>query len=454
MEASILHESVRQEGWGWVEIWRQWDYTEFYRFGRIQRTVRPLTLESAALIEALRAEHAEFTAAADAFGEGFGDYDELPDEERDRYDAVCARMEEIDGQLATSERERDSFEPEAVALAGAIVGIEHGQLRVERGLVRTADRVKVTEAVGGGAQAVSGGRVTEVAGRKKGGLSDGLERSLFGHRNLAAQSATAANPHVAKVLLACWMVQTLRLQRATVPIDLRIVDGSGTRSYHPIADDSGEPKRQAFEGIGAALVAALPRNDDALWDALMGLGADQLDELIAFAVASAVSLDRKHAGLTVKLLDALGFDMADHFTPTAGNYFSRVPKALILEALHEAGKLGSEAQRATLQGLKKADLAARAEAELAETRWVPAAIRSPKAKAPRKARKKEKKASKSANAGAGAQGDDLGRARRRKESGAGSPGEAAPARRRPRRDDRAAAAPNPTGGEPAERLAA
>jgi hypothetical protein len=167
-------------------------------------------------------------------------------------------------------------------------------------------------------------------------------------------------------------------------------------------DEGGEARRKAFDGLGQVLVSALPKTDDALWDALMILEPAELDRIIAFAVASAVSLERKHAGLTAKLLTALGFDMADHFTPTAENFFSRIPKALIIEALGEAGLLGSDAQRSTLGALKKADLAARAETEVRDTRWVPALIRSPKAKAARASRKRRAQQPPAAGAPTGA----------------------------------------------------
>lgn len=393
---------LRAEGWGWVEIWPQWNHAEFYRLGRIQKTVHPLQPDAVAKVEALEVERAELSDEVDAFGDGYGDYDELPEADRDRYEAASARIDEITGELSAIERSRVSFDAEAVPAAGAIVGIEHGALQIERGLVRTADRPKVEAAVGG-TQRITGGRETEVPGRKAGQLSDPVTRSLYGHRNLAAQSATAANSHVAKVLLACWLVQTLRHRESSVPIDLRISDNyRGTRTGHPIVDEGGAARRQAFDAIGQAMVAALPKADDALWDALMILEPAELDRLIAFAVASAVSLDRTHAGLTAKLLTALGFNIADHFTPTAENFFSRIPKALIIEAIGEAGRLGSDAQRSTLQALKKADLAARAETEVRDTRWVPALIRSPKAKAPRTVRKKRARQRPAADAPTGA----------------------------------------------------
>jgi ParB family transcriptional regulator, chromosome partitioning protein len=397
---------VRREEWGWVEVWRTWEYTDFHRLGRIQKTAVALPADVEAKVEALRAEHDELSAEWDRMTGSGDDLDELPEAEREQLDTLWERLEAISGEIAACEEAHQAYEPLAMAAAGAIVGMDNGRLRIERGLVRASDRTKLAEAVGG-TSVVSGGRETAVPGRKAGTLSDPLTRSLFGYRNLAAQTVTAGKAHVAKVLLATWIVQTLRHRHYNVPLDLRIADGShGTRTGHPIADEGGEARRKEFDGIGAALIASLPTDEDALWDALMQATGEEIDNLIAFAVASAVSLDRKHTGLTAKLLAALDFDMADHFTATASNYLGRVSKAQIVEALGDAGKVTDDAHRGTLAGLKKGDLAAHAEAGLANTRWVPALIRTPvpppaapaaKPKAERKRARKPREAASASN---------------------------------------------------------
>lgn len=370
--------ALRAEGWGWVEIWPTWSYSDFFQFGRIQRVAVDLSPENASRIGALREEASQLSAEEQAILDALAEDDSDPAEEvQERLDAIHARLEEIHAEAAAIEEGALAFEPEAVAVTGALVSREGSRLRIERGLVRPADRARVAEAVGG--EAVTGGRTTEPAGRKSGELSDPLRRSLFGHRNLAVQTVTARSPEVAKVLLACWIVQRIRQPYPRAPLDLRISDvgSSGTRTQHPIVDEGGEQRHEAFDQIGAGLVAGLPADEGALWDALAQMEGSDLDRLVAFGVASAVSVTREHTGLTAKLLSALGFDMADHFTPTAANYLSRVPKALILTALEEAGCISGEAERSTLLAMKKGDLAARGEAMLEGTRWVPALIRTP-----------------------------------------------------------------------------
>jgi ParB family chromosome partitioning protein len=72
-----------------------------------------------------------------------------------------------------------------------------------------------------------------------------------------------------------------------------------------------------------------------------------------------------------RLAATLKLDMATWFTPTAENYFARVSKTGILEALKETkGDIAPAWTKA-----KKGDLAAIAERQLAETGWLPALLR-------------------------------------------------------------------------------
>jgi hypothetical protein len=72
-----------------------------------------------------------------------------------------------------------------------------------------------------------------------------------------------------------------------------------------------------------------------------------------------------------RLAATLKLDMATWFTPTAENYFARVSKTGILEALKEAkGDIAPAWNTA-----RKGDLAAIAERQLAETGWLPTLLR-------------------------------------------------------------------------------
>lgn len=73
-----------------------------------------------------------------------------------------------------------------------------------------------------------------------------------------------------------------------------------------------------------------------------------------------------------EIQEALGFNLADHFRTTVDTYLSQVPKARIILDVTDA--LGAQAA-AGLDGMKKDELVAVAEAKLADAPWVPEAIR-------------------------------------------------------------------------------
>jgi ParB family transcriptional regulator, chromosome partitioning protein len=68
------------------------------------------------------------------------------------------------------------------------------------------------------------------------------------------------------------------------------------------------------------------------------------------------------------LAAALDLDMKQWFTPTAENFFKRVGRPSIVNAIREA--TGKPSKR-SWEKLKKAELAALAERETAGTGWLP-----------------------------------------------------------------------------------
>lgn len=379
-------EVLRAEGWGWVEVMPQWDWSEFDRFGKAPTITVELPDEAKLQLTALEAQHEQLAAAIEVL-EG----NELTEEEDAQLDALNEQLDELVLQVGKLNDQAEGFAPAVIELAGALVAYQHGKLRIERGLVRAADRAKLAGQLEDG-QRIAGGRETEPAGRKADALSDALRRSLLGHRNLAAQVATASNANAAKVLFVCKFVGDIRDTSSAVPSDMGVTNGYGTRTYCPITDEAGQATEAEFEAFGDALIEKLPQNPIELWDAVAALKPADLDALIAYAVARSVSLSPESDGLTAKYLEALNLNMADHFTATAGNYLSRVSKELILEALTEAQKVAGEEDRAALRAMKKGALAQEAETRLAGTGWVPKLIRTQAVKPVEVKRKKAAKA--------------------------------------------------------------
>lgn len=380
-------EQLRGEGWGWVEIWPEWDWQDFHRLGNAPTTDADMPEPVREQIAALNAEAEALEAEQEAqHGQAHADgRDDLTDEEWKRDREIDDRVREIEREAEALETKHRTWASDVMAKAGAVVALDRGQLRIERGMVKTADRAAVAAAAGDDS-AVTGGRETESAGRKADAVSDALRRSLLGHRNLAVQVATAAKPDAAKILLACWTVKEIRRITARgyytneTPTDLAITGGGGTRTHHNITDEAGLAKGSAFDEACLEAVKDLPTAEGKLWDVLATMTGAELDRLIAYGVAMSVSVTEEHKGLTAKLLETIGFDMSEHFQPTADNYLGRVSKPLMVEALTEAKKIEGTADKTALLAKKKGELATEAETRLAGTGWVPKGIRTPKAK--------------------------------------------------------------------------
>jgi len=247
-------EEVGTEGWGWVEVWPQWDYTTFDRLGKAPRKTVELSDGAKQQLTALEKELEDAqTAVEDLMEKG-----DRTDEYEARLDALDEVIERLESEIADLQRSSVVYAAEVMEHAGALVVLQHGQLRIERGLVRSADRAKVASLLEDG-QSISGGRETESAGRKADAISDALRRSLLGHRNLAAQFVAATNAKVAKILLVCQLVTSIRNTPSAAPTDMSVTNGYGTRTYCVISDEAGQAKGGDFVALGEGLVKELPQ---------------------------------------------------------------------------------------------------------------------------------------------------------------------------------------------------
>jgi ParB family chromosome partitioning protein len=131
--------------------------------------------------------------------------------------------------------------------------------------------------------------------------------------------------------------------------------------------------------IVTAWLKRLPKTPQALWQWCLSASTDTLLSLLAFCSALSLNAvqrkndtdaERIHHADT--LATALNIDMRNWFAPTAANFFSKVSKTRIFDAMSEAGK-ADDARNAA--NLKKGPLAEFAEATLKGTGWLPEPIR-------------------------------------------------------------------------------
>ena len=140
-------ETVRAEGWRWVEAAPDFAYGHTYVLRGLVGERHELTADEEAAREALVTEYAEIEAAH----AGGAD---LPDE-------VDARLGEIETALEAYDNHPAVYRPDDLAIAGAFVSIDgSGKLRFERGYVRPEDELPVTALLDDNAGEGSGGATT------------------------------------------------------------------------------------------------------------------------------------------------------------------------------------------------------------------------------------------------------------------------------------------------------
>ncbi|MEN2990923.1 ParB/RepB/Spo0J family partition protein [Tistrella sp. BH-R2-4] len=385
-------ETIAEEGWKWIEVAADFPYGHTHGLRQLVGTPVVLTDEERASREALREEFDRLEAE-------YAEADELPDE-------VDERFGEIETALEAFEDRPMRYDPAEIGRAGVFVGIGHdGRLSVDRGYVRPEDEAPETDddtgagvdrnTVTGSSGAVQG-TVIIVGGEAENSdeeedsvkpLPERLVTELTAHRTLALRDALANNPHVAMTALLHKLVRdTFRHVSST-----GCLDASVRQVFFPVqADDlKDSPSAKSVEERQEGWQADLPSDDDALWVKIDGLDQASRLALLAHCVSFGVNALYEKASpygagptsqgmqqrinAADRLARAVGLDMVEiGWRPTVDNYFGRVTKPRILEAVREAK--GEETAQ-LIDHLKKPDMAKEAERLLADSGWLPEPLR-------------------------------------------------------------------------------
>ncbi|WP_316192399.1 MULTISPECIES: ParB/RepB/Spo0J family partition protein [unclassified Bradyrhizobium] len=380
-------ETIAAEGWKWIEVATDFPYSHTFGLRHVAGEAVAMTNQEAARAEALAAEY-------DQLQDAHADGDELPDH-------IDSRLVEIEAALAALDDRPVQYDPEEIARAGVFVSIDSsGGLRIERAYVRPEDEPAVPQQPDStheeAGSAAADAATDEVVGSVDCGsaeapdepeqedgikpIPDRLMTELTAYRTLALRDALAQDPDVAH--LAALHVFCLRLfyrgaLESCVEVEVKsYVFGRQAPGLNDtaIAKAVDERHRRWSE--------QLPREPGDLWDALLAFDADSRDALFAHCVAMSVNAvhepwNRRPRALVHadRIADAIGLDVAAAgWSPTVDNYFGRVTKARILQAVREA--MGQQAAQ-HLEHLKKGEMAERAEALLQSSGWLPEPLRTP-----------------------------------------------------------------------------
>lgn len=381
-------DGVAAEGWKWVEADLELPYGYDHDLRGIIGTPTELSTKERRQREKLRNEQQRLEAKYPAD-------QELPKE-------IDQRLGEIEQQLEAFERRPIIYDPAEIAIAGTFITIdEDGEIVVDRGWVRPEDEPAETADGDGDADGetvpdiestvitVGGQPVqTEPEVETIKPLPDRLVSELTAHRTIALRHAVGDNPHVALTALLH------KLVRDTFRRSTRASAVQATVHEVYCAEQGVDLKHSAYakavDTRHAGWKAKVPSDDDALWDWLDALDDANRMALLAHCVSFGINAlyERPNPmsatgisehGLRTRMAEAdrLAFatdlDMvAAGFKPTVSNYFGRITKQQILEAVAEA--LG-DGIADLLAGEKKDKMAAEAEERLANTGWLPDPLR-------------------------------------------------------------------------------
>ena len=372
----LTAEQLRAEGLSWVEVRPIFDYSDRQDFMRAPTAKRAATEDEAKAL-------ANMETQQDALGQQI---EALYESDEDGEDAeITAKIDVLEQQQNELAEQRDAIEdalrvtvPEAAALAGAVIYVtDSGQVGVERHLIRKADQKAAKQAVA--TFAAEQGQGSAADAEEGSGLSEALTRQLTAHRTRALQAAMIDQHQIALAALARPMILDMLYDRGdtwNAPRSALAVNAKGCEGQlRAVASDLGESR--AEQAVAAAIEAAvgdLPKNAADLLPWLLQQPQDTLVKLLALCASLTIDAISGNGGAHAAdpLAKAVGLDMADWWQATGPGYLSRVPKALIVEAVTDAG-MAKDAQ--ALAKLKKGEAVERAAALLDGKRWLPSVLR-------------------------------------------------------------------------------
>jgi ParB family chromosome partitioning protein len=366
---------VRKEGWKWVEVREEYDYSEWSRCERRHQEYEPLPPDQQAELDALQTEYKKLDDdhddAVDAFYE-----DESRDEDAEEPE-IPARLEELAKQIQKLQKGRKRmWLPDTLAIAGAVVSIGYnGQTDTERGLVKPENKPKKLKSV---TKQNGDGTIETVEVEQAFTLSAPLIESLTAHRSAALTAELIDNGFtglavLAHVLAAQVFYNTTSgdscVQIAVTDEYFRQVEGSPAKAR---IDERIDERQAAWR-------ERLPAKPDDLFAWCLSQKQTVLIELLTYCTAVCVDTvivkgtgsDERRLKHADQVAGAVRLDMGKWFTPTVENYFGKISKSGILEALTEAGKEIAPAWQKAKKG-ELADIAAR---EIIGTGWLPEPLR-------------------------------------------------------------------------------
>ncbi|WP_243756559.1 ParB/RepB/Spo0J family partition protein [Serratia ureilytica] len=365
---ALAQQVAEDEGWSWAEerisAIKTWgEDAELYR--ELAEPQPEFTADEQAEIARLKARFRELEAAFEAADADTDTDTHALNVESDAVEADIARL--------TAQVIIRSWPQAMRSSSGVVASLRDGEVVYQRGIVLRASEAtdKSGDDKGEGAATTE----TTAPKTKEKGLSAALITSLSAERTLAVMGALVENPTVALALHTHTLVVKVFGSRYAGSLLQTSLTPKRTELLTKAPTAEGSRADRQLGELHAQWEAKLPPewNTDFTW--LLTWEQAEVVALLSYCVG--LSLDAVHqwpAGngkvgdALTPLEHALDFTLRDWWQPTKANYFGRISKELMSDALLDGGKV---AQAASVLKMKKGDAAQLAEDELTASGWVP-----------------------------------------------------------------------------------
>lgn len=354
LDALVLQE--QNDGWSWVEGYLEMDHGQRYRYNRgpFHASERKLAKEEADRHAFLRKR---LTELHDILEDG----DDVPDAA-----ALETERDQLQAEFAQLEASREIWPADAKAKTGVLIFLDrYDGLQILRGYVKPGQKVKTPT----DAKAKAGTS-------QKAELSSEMDGRLQMHRAAATRVHIAARPDAALALLLSHFLSRLFVRDISstgLLLDMSVTDQhrEAGRTAEKYPDLAKAPARKALDDqINAWKKAGLPTKATEMFSWVIRLDKGKQIELLA--LATAMSLATNHGAKGQAVAEQFEVDMTQWWSPSAENFLTLVPKAVLAQAATEAaGKATGQA----ILGMKRDAAAVAAGKALAGTGWLPKPLR-------------------------------------------------------------------------------
>ena len=383
-------EALRADGWKWVEAAISFPYGHSNGMRRIYAEPEEMSDEEIARYDAVKAEY-------DALDAKYAEMEEADEE-------IESKLDQLGTELSAFDDRPNVFDPSQKAIAGVFITLAaNGKLQIDVGFVRPEDEPRVEtedddEQTDGedfdtsshdeddddaGSVVVNGRPVIGASQTADEPEDEGIkplpERLIFdltAQKTLALRNALAGDVDTAFVaVLHALVLQVFYRYAKDSCLEITLANNNFGQVQGLAETPWAKEIAERHEGWDRDMP-----DSNKLWEFLLGL--DEASRKALFAHCASLSLNavvepwNKRPGAIAHadaLAATLGFDMvAAGWTPTVENYFGKVTKARIVQAVREAR---GEDSAQLIDYMKKDPMAQQAARLLADSGWLPEPLR-------------------------------------------------------------------------------